>query len=86
MLIALSRAYVWNRWLDEGKFENAKELASAVGIEASMVRRILRLGTLNPRFVEGVIGGAEPRLSLDRLMNGDVAAVWGEEEVGMGER
>lgn len=50
--IALARTYVWQKWIDEGKYANAKELAAALGLDPALVRRTLRLGGLSPRLIE----------------------------------
>ena len=78
--IALARAYVWQKWLDEGKYANAKELAKALGLDPANMRRVLRLGVLSPRIVEAVLAGKEPDISLSALQEMDIPLDWAEQE------
>lgn len=79
ILVALARAYVWQTWIDEGEFENAQALADHFCVDASLVRRILRLGVISPRIVEAVLEGNEPEISLQTLINMDMPAGWDEQ-------
>jgi hypothetical protein len=44
LVVALARAYVWQQDIDRGDFPNAQALAKHFGVDASLGRRILRLG------------------------------------------
>ena len=76
LAIALARAYVWQKWIDEGEYENAKGLAHDIGMDPAVVRRVLRLGGLSPRVVENIIDGAE--MPACNLLNMDVPILWAE--------
>ena len=80
LVVALARAYVWQCAIDSGDFPNAQALADNFGVDASLVRRILRLGGISPRIVEAALDGREPDVSLQALLDMDVPAVWGEQE------
>jgi hypothetical protein len=86
LAIALARAYVWQKWIDEGKYSNAKELAQDMGMDPAVVRRVLRLGVLSPRVVEGQIDGDGPDLSVQALAAREIPVVWAEQAqtVGVG--
>lgn len=82
LVIALARAYVWQRWIDEGTYRNAKELAADIGMDSAVVRRTLRLGLLSPRVVEGQIDGSGPDLSVQVLLSREFPVVWAEQADG----
>ena len=76
MVVAFARAYVWQKWLDEGEFANIEVLAKHLGIDSSLVRRILRLGAISPRVIEEALNGREPTSSLQALLNKEDSLVW----------
>ena len=69
---ALVRAHKWNRWLEQGRYADIKELAAAEGITSpSYASRILRLVLLAPDIQEAILFGEQPSgLSLSQLMGG----------------
>ena len=81
LVVALARAYVWQQAIDRGDFPNAQELAKHFRVDASLVRRILRLGCISPRIVEGALDGREPDVSLQALLDMEVPGGWGEQEM-----
>ena len=85
LIVALARAYVWQQAIDRGDFPNAQELAKHFRVDASLVRRILRLGCLSPRIVEAALDGKEPDMSLQALLAMDVPVGWVEQEKAMGQ-
>ena len=74
---ALVRAHKWNRWLEQGRYPDIKELAAAAGISSpSYASRILRLVLLAPDVQEAILLGEQPsELTLRQLMDG-VGLVW----------
>jgi hypothetical protein len=69
LLLALSRAHLWETLIDSGKYSSIAALAEALCVDRSYVRRIISLTTLSPRIVEAIGAGTEPGgLSLERLM------------------
>lgn len=53
---ALGLAHYWQRLLDEQRVVSVIEIAKAEGINATQVRRLLRLSLLAPEIVEQLIG------------------------------
>ena len=80
LVIALARAYVWQAWIDEGTYANAKELAEDVCMDPAVVRRVMRLGVLSPRIVEGVVDDGGLDVSLQALVAREIPAVWEEQD------
>ena len=62
----MAKAYVWQKWLEEGVVADAKELAAKVGLDKSVVNRYLRLMSLSPAIVERFMGDKEP-LEIERF-------------------
>jgi hypothetical protein len=66
---ALARAFRWRRMLDAGEFVTITELAVHEKVTLSYVTRVLRLTSLAPDIVEGILDGAtEQEVTLARVM------------------
>jgi hypothetical protein len=57
LLKALSRAWRWQRMLDEGIYGAVSDIGDAENISKSYVSRILRLALLAPDIVEEILAG-----------------------------
>ena len=80
LLAALARGRRWQRLIDEGRFVNIKELATAIGKAPSQIARAIRLTRLSPVIVHSVVVGDIPDgLSLAKL-RGDLPVKWSEQE------
>jgi len=80
IVAAFARAHAWMKMLDSGVVANVKELAEKVEVDRPYVVRTLRLATLSPRILQGVLHGHSPDgLSVEKL-----AAIqsddWAEQE------
>jgi len=78
--IALARAFLWQSWLDEGRFEDNQALAAHLGLDVSFVRRVLNVGQLSPRIVEAILAGREPGMTLREAMDAQWPALWSAQE------
>jgi hypothetical protein len=68
LAVALARAFRWQKYIDDGRFKNGAELALALGKEAGLVARTLRLTLLSPDIVARIISGNFPAsLTLAKL-------------------
>lgn len=80
ILTALSRAFHWQRLLDEGRMASGVEIARQEGLNQSSVNELLRLTLLSPRIVRALLAGRQPRtLTLRWLKNHDLPADWEEQ-------
>ena len=80
LLSALARGRRWQRLIDEGRFANIKELATAIGKDPSQIARAIRLTRLSPAIVHRIIVGDTPDgISLAKL-RGDLPVKWSEQE------
>lgn len=69
MVRALSRAWMWQKMLDEGKYSSLDHLAAQNKINPSYVSRILRLTLLAPDIKQAILDGAQPRgMSLQDML------------------
>lgn len=80
ILTALSRAFHWQRLLDEGRVASGSEIARREGLHPTTVNELLRLTLLSPTVVKGLLAGKQPRtLSLIWLKNHEVPASWDDQ-------
>ena len=69
MVKAISRAFRWQRFLQDGVFNTIEDLAAAEKINPSYVSRLLRLAFLSPRIIENILAGKHPaHLTLKDLL------------------
>lgn len=79
LVVALARAYRWQKLLDEGKFKSVSDLAREIGLDVSFAARLLRLTLLAPDIVEAILMGEEPSgLSLTTLTK-QLPSDWNEQ-------
>ena len=70
MLVALSRAYHWQRLLDTGVVDSGSDIARREGLHQTTVNELLRLTLLSPTLVRSILDGRQPKtLSLLWLKN-----------------
>jgi hypothetical protein len=76
LAIAMARAHRWLQLLEGGKFTSISELAEAVDMDPSQVRRHLNLTLLSPSMALRVLDGSEPEgWSVNGLLR-DVPIHW----------
>ncbi len=81
VLTPLSRAFHWQRLLDEGRVASGSEIARSEGLHPTTVNELLRLTLLSPRVVRALLAGEQPRtLSLIWLKNNEVPWSWDDQE------
>lgn len=61
LLVALSRAFYWQRLLDEGRVASGTEIAKLEGLHHSTVNELLRLTLLDPGIIQDILTGQQPR-------------------------
>ena len=80
ILTALSRAFHWQRLLDEGVVSSGTDIARREGLHQTTVNELLRLTLLSPPMVRSILDGHQPKtLSLLWLKNNQVPADWDEQ-------
>lgn len=84
IVAALARAFKWQEMLDSGEVESIAALAKRLRLEASYIRRILRLTCLAPDIIDALVDGNEPDgLSLRKLLQYR-AILWTEQREELG--
>jgi len=79
LVLALAKAFKWQKMLDSGQAKSLDDLAAQSGVDRSYIGRILRLATLAPDIMQVIVAGNEPgRLSLTRLRD-DLPISWTEQ-------
>ena len=70
ILTALSRAFHWQRLIDEGIVSSGSDIARREGLHQTTVNELLRLTLLSPTLVRSILDGQQPKtLSLLWLKN-----------------
>ena len=65
---ALTRAFRYQRLLDEGRYASISEMAAVERIERGYLGRVLQLTLLAPDIVDAILDGRQPDAGLPRLM------------------
>lgn len=77
ILTALSRAFHWQRLLDDGVVKSGADIARREGLHHTTVNELLRLTLLAPDLVRAILDGGQPRtLSLIWLKNNELPDDW----------
>jgi len=80
ILTALSRAFHWQRLIDEGIVKSGSDIARQEGLNQSTVNELLRLALLSPAVVRSILDGHQPKtLSLIWLKNNLLPSDWDEQ-------
>ena len=77
MLVALSRAYHWQRLLDTGVVDSGSDIARREGLHQTTVNALLRLTQLSPALVRDILNGRQPKtLSMRWLKTNELPWDW----------
>ena len=77
MLTALSKAFHWQRLIDEGIVSSGSDIARREGLHQTTVNELLRLTLLSPTLVRSILDGHQPKtLSLLWLKNNLPPSDW----------
>ena len=80
ILTALSKAFHWQRLIDEGIVSSGSDIARREGLHQTTVNELLRLTLLSPTLVRSILDGRQPKtLSLLWLKNNLPPSDWGEQ-------
>ena len=81
MLVALSRAYHWQRLLDTGVVDSGSDIARREGLHQTTVNALLRLTQLSPALVRDILNGRQPKtLSMRWLKTHELPWDWGDQQ------
>lgn len=77
LMRTLGLAHHWQRLLDEQRVASVAEIAEAEGMDATHVRRVMRLTLLAPEIVERLMGS--PDAVLEGVMRRPIPSIWFEQ-------
>ncbi len=81
ILTALSKAFHWQRLIDEGVVNSGSDIARREGLDQSCVNELLRLTLLSPAVVRDILNGRQPKtLNIRWLKNNELPSGWDEQE------
>lgn len=81
ILTAPSKAFHWQRLIDDGVVNSGSDIARREGLDQSCVNELLRLTLLSPAMVKNILAGQQPRtLSIHWLKNNELPSNWDEQE------
>lgn len=81
ILTALSKAFHWQRLLDEGFAESGADIARREGVHPTTVSELLRLTLLSPSLVRAILDGQQPKtLTLLWLKNHALPLDWDDQQ------
>ncbi len=79
LVVALARAYRWQRMIDTGEVPGVEAIAAKHNVDRAYVSRILGLTALAPDIIGAILAGNEPDgISLSRL-HGEMPLCWQEQ-------
>jgi len=79
LVLALARAYRWQRMIDSGEVPGMEAIADRFGVNRTYVARMLQLTSLAPAFAQAILAGKEPSgMSLAKLRDG-APVTWDEQ-------
>ena len=85
MLVALSRAYHWQRLIDAGSVDSGSDIARREGLHQTTVNALLRLTQLSPVLVRDILNGRQPKtLSMRWLKTHELPWEWDEQQALFG--
>ena len=85
MLVALSRAYHWQRLIDAGVVDSGSDIARREGLHQTTVNALLRLTQLSPALVRDILNGRQPKtLSMRWLKTHELPWEWDEQQALFG--
>ena len=86
MLVALSRAYHWQRLIDAGVVDSGSDIARREGLHQTTVNGLLRLTQLSPALVRDILNGHQPKtLSMRWLKTNELPWDWDDQQEFFGE-
>lgn len=78
--VALSRAFHWQRLLDEGYAGSGSDIAKQEGLHHSTVNELLRLTLLAPDIIQSILAGTQPKcMSLLWFQRNPLPLKWDEQ-------
>lgn len=76
----LTRAFYWQRLIDEGIVRSGVEIARQEGLDQATVNECMRLTLLDPKIIDSILQGTQPKgLNLHWFTKHTIPALWSEQ-------
>lgn len=79
MMRAIARGRRWQQYIDDGRFKNDTELATAIGREPGKVAWTMRLAMLAPDVIHRILAGDIPEWLTLSLLRNPIPDLWDEQ-------
>ena len=76
----LTRAFYWQRLIDQGIVRSGVEIAKHEGLDQATVNECMRLTLLDPKIVDSILQGTQPKgLNLHWFTKNTIPNLWSEQ-------
>ena len=79
LLMLIARGHRWQAFIDDGRFKNVRELATAVGRDRSYCASLLRLAMLSPEIIHKVIQGEAAAMMTVEFLRSRLPVLWNDQ-------
>lgn len=80
LIEGLTRAFYWQRLIDEGVVRSGVEIARQEGLDQATVNEGMRLTLLDPKIIDSILQGTHPkRLNLHWFTKHTIPSLWCEQ-------
>ena len=80
LIEGLSRAFYWQRLIDEGVVRSGVEIARQEGLAQATVHECMRLSLLDPKILDSILQGTHPKgLNLHWFTKHPIPVLWNEQ-------
>ena len=80
LIEGLSRAFYWQRLIDEGVVRSGVEIARQEGLDQATVNECMRLTLLDPKIIDSILQGTHPKgLNLHWFTKHPIPVLWNEQ-------
>ena len=80
LIEGLTRAFYWQRLIDEGVVRSGVEIARQEGLDQATVNECMRLTLLDPKIIDSILQGTQPKgLNLHWFTKNPIPVLWNEQ-------
>jgi hypothetical protein len=80
LIEGLTRAFYWQRLIDEGIVRSGVEIARQEGLDQATVNECMRLTLLDPKIIDSILQGTHPKgLNLHWFTKHPIPVLWNEQ-------
>jgi hypothetical protein len=80
LIEGLTRAFYWQRLIDDGIVRSGVEIARQEGLDQATVNECMRLTLLDPKIIDSILQGTHPKgLNLHWFTKHPIPVLWNEQ-------